>query len=101
MIKKLFKTYFDRLRRNFYLAVALFFTVWMLFFDTNDWISQYQLRKKVRKLKADKEYYLKQIKKVKKDRKELLTDKKHLEKYAREKYLMKKPSEDLFVIEYE
>ncbi|HOO11266.1 MAG TPA: septum formation initiator family protein, partial [Cyclobacteriaceae bacterium] len=36
---------------------------------------------------------------VKKDRKELMTNKELLEKFAREKYLMKKETEDLFIIQ--
>jgi len=38
------------------------------------------------------------IKDVEKDREELLSNDKLLEKFAREKYLMKKPTEDLYVI---
>jgi len=34
-----------------------------------------------------------------KDHRELTTDKELLEKFAREKYLMKKPTEDIFIIQ--
>ncbi len=70
----------------------------MIFFDSNDFITQYQLSKKLSDLENDKEYYLQKIDSVKQDREELLSNAELLEKYAREKYLMKKPGEDLFII---
>lgn len=50
------------------------------------------------KLEADKDYYEQEIKKTLEDLEELKTDPKTLEKFAREKYLMKKDNEELFVI---
>ncbi len=72
--------------------------VWMLFIDTNDLYTQYKLSKKVAALENDREFYLQKIAEVKKDREELLSNPELLEKFAREKYLMKKPSEDLFIV---
>ena len=54
---------------------------------------------KLRELESEKEYYLEKIEEVKKDQAELMGNSELLEKYAREKYLMKKESEDIFVIE--
>ena len=84
--------------RSYYFVASLFFLLWMLFFDSNDFITQYQMYNKVKALEQDKKHYLGEIDKVKKDRKELLSNPKLLEKFAREKYLMKKPAEDVFVI---
>lgn len=56
---------------------------------------------KLRSLEAEKEFYVEKISEVEKDRKELMTNKELLEKFAREKYLMKKESEDLFIIQEE
>jgi cell division protein DivIC len=84
--------------RNFYVLGILFFITWMLFFDSNDWISRYRLGAKLRELESEKEYYQEKIKEVEKDRTELMGNKELLEKYAREKYLMKKENEDIFVI---
>jgi cell division protein DivIC len=83
---------------NFYFIVSVSFLAWMLFFDANDFIMQYQMSRKVKKLEDDKRYYVEKIEEVQKDRKELLSDPKLLEKFAREKYLMKKPTEEVFVI---
>ena len=87
-----------RFTRNFYLLFGVFFLVWMLFIDSNDFYTQYKLRKKLSDLENEKEYYLEKIKEVQKDREELLSNQHLLEKFAREKYLMKKDSEDLFII---
>lgn len=56
------------------------------------------MNSKLSALEDEKEYYLEKIKEVEKDRAELMTNKELLEKFAREKYLMKKESEDIFVI---
>lgn len=84
--------------RNFYFLVGAFFLVWMLFIDANDFYSQFKKRRKLNELEKQKEYYIQMIRDVEKDREELLSSDKLLEKFAREKYLMKKPEEDLFVI---
>lgn len=94
MIKKLPSGF-----KSFYSLGILFFISWMIFFDSNDWISRYQMGAKLRELENEKEYYLEKIKEVKKDQAELMGNKELLEKFAREKYLMKKESEDIFIIE--
>ena len=84
--------------RNKYFLSAAAFVVWMLFFDKNDMLSQYEYRGEVNKLQAEKEFYEKEIATVKKDLNELSTNLNTAEKFAREKYLMKKDNEDVFVI---
>jgi cell division protein DivIC len=87
-----------RFTRNFYVIFLFFFLIWMLFFDSNNFISQIRLASKKGQLEEEKEYYIHKIEEVKKERKELLSNPILLEKFAREKYLMKKPSEDVFVV---
>jgi cell division protein FtsB len=70
----------------------------MLFFDTNDIYTQVKLNGQLNKLEQEKEFYKERISEVRKDRKELFSDQKLLEKFAREKYLMKKKTEDLYII---
>lgn len=84
--------------RNFYVITLLVFLVWMLFLDSNDLVSQYKLSNKLDNLETEKAYYQEKIEEVKKDREELLSNKELLEKFAREKYLMRKKTEDLYVI---
>ena len=87
-----------RVLRNFYLLTAAGFVVWMAMFDSNDLGKQYDMYHKWRELKAEKKYYETNITSVKKDRAELLSSPALLEKFAREKYLMKRPGEDVFVL---
>jgi cell division protein FtsB len=70
----------------------------MVFFDKNDLFSQYQYHSQLSKLKHERDFYEKETAKVRRDLDELTTDKEKLEKFAREKYLMKKDNEDVFVI---
>jgi cell division protein FtsB len=84
--------------RNKYLIAFVAFLTWMLFFDRNDLISQYEYRSQLIKLEAEKEFYTLESAKAVKDLNELTTDQSKLEKFAREKYLMKKENEDVFVI---
>jgi cell division protein FtsB len=86
--------------RNFYIVTGLCFLVWMLFLDSNDLISRFKLGAKLRNLDREKAYYQEKIADVEKDRHELMTDR-LLEKFAREKYLMKKETEDIFIIQEE
>lgn len=87
--------------RNFYFITAVSFLTWMLFLDSNDLISRFKMSSKLRSLEREKEFYQEKISEVEKDRTELLTNKELLEKFAREKYLMKKESEDLFIVQEE
>ena len=80
------------------MLTALAFFIWLLFFDRNDLISQAGYRKQLKKLEADKEYYVNGIDQNKKDMEELMSDPEHLEKYAREHYLMKKDNEEIFLV---
>ena len=84
--------------KNFYVLFGTFFLVWMLFIDSNDLLSQYRLTSKLNSLKAQKEYYKEKKEEVNVAREELTTNKELLEKFARENYLMKKPTEDIYVV---
>ena len=84
--------------RNFYFIIGVLFIFWMLFVDSDNFISQYKLIRKESNLKAQKAFYQEKIIEVQKDRSELLTDDEMLEKFAREKYLMKKDNEDVYIV---
>lgn len=70
----------------------------MLFFDRNSVIEQYRQYREVQELQEASAYFVKQIDVSRKERDGLFTDMNALEKFAREKYLMKKDNEDVFVI---
>ncbi|WP_256009020.1 FtsB family cell division protein [Desertivirga xinjiangensis] len=83
---------------NKYFLVTVFFVAWMLFFDRNDLLSQYEYRTQLAKLEEEKEFYTRETSQVKKDLEELTSNREMLEKFAREKYFMKKENEDVYVI---
>jgi len=70
----------------------------MVFFDRNDLISQISYRKQLNKLEADKDYYLESIEESKRSLHQLMSDPDNIEKFARERYLMKRDDEDIFLI---
>lgn len=84
--------------RNKYFLCMAAFTAWMLFFDRNDMLYQYECRSEVSKLEEEKAFYVKETARVVKDLNELNTNLNTAEKFAREKYFMKKDNEDVFII---
>ena len=95
---KLFSYIPPFLKNKFFLATA-FFAIWILFFDKNDMFTQMARTNELTSLKKSKEYYNEQIVKERKISEELQSNPGTIEKYAREKYLMKRENEDLFIIQ--
>ncbi|GAA4348502.1 hypothetical protein GCM10023185_04490 [Hymenobacter saemangeumensis] len=87
-----------RVVRSFYFLTGVSFLVWMLVFDSNDLGKQFEIYRKWQELRSEKQYYLDNIEVVKRDRAELMSSPALLEKFARERYLMKRPGEDVFVL---
>lgn len=100
LIPQIMKRLIDLFRNKYFLATVAF-ALWMLFFDKNDMMSQYEYRSQANKLQEEKEYFEKETAQVKKDLNELNTNLNTAEKFAREKYFMKKDNEDVFVIIHE
>lgn len=84
--------------RNFYVLATLFFLFWMIFIDSNNLVNHFRLSQKLNQLEDQKEFYLEKKTKIKAEREELMSNPELLEKFARERYLMKKQTEDLYVI---
>jgi cell division protein FtsB len=80
--------------------VLAFFIVWMLFLDNTSYMEQRILNKQLNELEDNKKYYQNEIKKDDENIK-LLKNPDQIEKYAREKYYMKRDSEDIYIIEFE
>ena len=85
--------------RNKYVITLTAFVVWMIFFDAKDFITQRERSNELTELKESKAWFQAEISRERKALGELKTDPAAIEKYAREKYLMKKENEDLFIIE--
>ena len=85
--------------RNKFLLATTAFVIWMLFFDRNDVFTQMQRRSELNELKQSRQYFQKQIDENRRFSKDLQFNASAIEKYAREKYLMKRDNEDLFIIQ--
>jgi len=83
--------------KNRYIIAILAFLLWMTVFDENNIVAQYKTRQKLKSLETDKNYYITEIENNKENLNELMSSMDNLEKFAREKYLMKKDNEDIFV----
>lgn len=88
---------FSFLRNKYFIASALFL-VWMLFFDMKDWSLISSRKEKLSELQKSEQHLNKQIAETRKELDLLKTSAQTIEKYAREKYMMKKDNEDLFIV---
>ncbi len=84
--------------KNRYLIVFVALTVWLTFFDQNNFVYQHKLGKQINELETEKEFYKLEILQLKEQKESLSTDEDMLEKYAREQFLMKRTDEDLFLL---
>lgn len=97
------KAYFLKLISNKYIVnkytvTILFLLVWISFFDRFDLFSQWETKQKLKQLEKEKLYYQKEIENNKATMNLLYEDSAQLIKFAREKYLMKKKDEDVFLM---
>ena len=89
---------FRFLLKNFYFLFFISFLIWMIIIDSNGFVNRYRLSSKLDELRKEKEYYVQEIDKVTIDKEKFESNEEILEKYAREEYLMKKESEDIFYV---
>ncbi len=80
-----------------YVITLIAFGIWVIFFSSNNLVSQYKLRKQLKEYKSEREYYLREIEANKRAIYQLDHDLDHLEEIAREKFLMKRDDEDIFI----
>jgi cell division protein DivIC len=85
--------------RNKYVIAVIAFILWICFFDRNDMLTQFDRKRELQKLETSKEYYQSEIVTIKKDLSDLENDPAILEKFAREKFFLKRPNEDVFIVE--
>lgn len=97
MIKK----FFDKIPpilKNKYLLTGAAFLLLMLFLDRNNLISQYKMRKELNGLRKELQFFRDQAEKDSIELNRLMGDSLELEKLGREKYMMKRDSEDIYII---
>lgn len=93
-----FLTYIPGWLKNKYFLTGTFFVIWMVFFDVRDLASDFGRRAKLNALQKTEHILNQQISDTRKELDLLKTSAQTIEKYAREKYMMKKDNEDLFIV---
>lgn len=86
------------LTNKFFIATVAFLAV-MFFLDKNDIITTMERKKELHSLEQSREHYKKELTDLQKIKTNLETDPAVIEKLAREKYLMKRDNEDVFLTE--
>jgi cell division protein FtsB len=81
-----------------YIIAGVIVLIYMSFFDVNSFQNHYKLNQIIHKLEKQKSFYLDEIRKDSLALIQLNSDKEHIEKFAREKYLMKRDNEDIFIV---
>lgn len=85
--------------KNFFFLFSIGFAAWMFFLDANNLPAQFERNQDIRELEEQKIYYQQGIKEVRQSKEEIENNDAVLEQIAREEYLMKKPTEDVYVLE--
>ena len=81
---------------NRYTLTIVAFMIWISCLDSQySWIKQYKLTKQLMEMDDEKDTVVEKLAEAKVEYDELMTNK---EKYAREKYFLSKPGEEVFII---
>lgn len=83
--------------RNIIIALVSMFVVWEIFFDNDNLIHQYKMYRENNKLQETKADYKQKIIDTQKEI-NALDDEGYIERVAREKHLMKKDNEDIYIV---
>ena len=84
---------------NKYLLAIIFFVSWMLFFDQKDFFYTLSKKNEYNSLKEKKQFYVHEIAKAKQELQDFQSNAVAIEKFARERYMLKKDGEDVYIIE--
>ena len=99
MVSKMkFLTHIPFWLKNKYLLTGVFFVIWMVFFDPKDILSDFERRDKLNELEKSEQHLKQLITESQTELGLLKNNAQSMEKYAREKYMMKKDNEDLFIV---
>lgn len=92
-------TVWKYIRQHKYLITIAAFLVIIVFLDENSLIQRQKHQQEISTLKSEIERYRQQFEEDTRKLKELTSNPEAMEKIAREKYLMKRPNEDVFIFE--
>jgi len=96
-IKDFYNKYLSKI--NAYWLVTIGFVALTFIAGDSNLYKRYQYDEKIRSLDKEIEFYKKELEQNSKKLNDLQTDKDGLERFAREEYFMKKPDEDIFILE--
>ena len=96
-MKNMWKKIFSVLKNKYVISTLALF-VWLMFFDKNDFFSQMELRHRLKLQEQNKKYYTEEIARITIQNANMLNNMRDLEKFGRENYLMKRDSEDIYLI---
>mgnify|MGYP000173809702 FL=1 len=86
-----------RLRNRYALAVGVFLA-WITVVDSNDVWTTWKNSRELRAMRKQHAWYANEIERTREQLHELSSNKELLEKFARERYLMKRENEEIFVL---
>ncbi len=98
-LKKPIAHHLKKLCKNFYFISTVIFLFFVLFLDSNDIFTQVGLEKEYKTLDKERIAYQKKTATLYLKQKQLYKNKATLERIARERYLLKRPHEDMFIVE--
>ena len=96
-IKDFYNKYLSRINA-YWLVTIVFFALTFVMGDSSLY-KRYTYDEKIRSLEKEIKHYQKEIEINSKKLNDLHTDKEGLERFAREEYFMKKPNEDVYIIQ--
>lgn len=82
---------------NKYTITVTVFLVFLTFFDDRNLVRKYTMKQEIKSLENELSLFRQNIEQSREEIKRLTTDTLYLEKVAREKYLMKRDNEDIFI----
>lgn len=85
------------LKNKYFIAFLVVFT-WVLFFDKHNLLRHYRTHREIKGLRQEKAFYMEEIERDSLAIDKLTNDPDALERYARERYMMKREGEDIFII---
>lgn len=89
-----------RIFLNSYVLLSIIFIIWMFFFDENNYQNHLRFNQEINELENSIKIYKDKIAKDE-EMIEKLQDSLQLERFAREKYLLKRDNEDVYIIQYD
>jgi len=89
---------FLKIIKNRFAIATLIFLGYLIFLDQYNFHAQYRLMSELNYLEDERDFYKNELSKDSMTYHTLFHNKENIEKFARERFMMKKPNEDIFLI---